>query len=77
MYEIHSSKTQGPTNKDAKICPATGSDTNASPISKFFATFCNNAVVEFVLNKPSARRFSPCDRQASTAANLFYVCYEE
>lgn len=37
--------------------------------SQFLATFCNKAVVEFVLNNPKALRFNPCDRHASTAAN--------
>ena len=31
------------------------------------AIFCNNAMVVLVLNKPTARRFKPCRRQASTA----------
>jgi hypothetical protein len=35
---------------------------------KFLPTLCKRAVVELVLKRPSARRRSPCDRHASTAA---------
>ena len=35
--------------------------------TKLFATLCNSAVVELVLNKPRALLLSPCDKQASTA----------
>jgi len=36
--------------------------------AKLLPTLCSSAVVELVLKRPSARRRSPCDRHASTAA---------
>jgi hypothetical protein len=38
--------------------------------AKLLPTLCSSAVVELVLKRPSARRRSPCDRHASTAAEM-------
>ncbi len=43
--------------------------TTSAAAGQDLAIFCNNAIVVLVLNKPTARRLRPCNRQASTAPN--------
>lgn len=49
-------------------CSSSTHFTTSAAAGHVLPIFCNNAIVVLLLNSPTARRFNPCRRQASTAA---------
>lgn len=46
--------------------------TTSAAAGQVLAIFCKSAIVVLVLNNPTARRFNPCKRHASTAAKVIF-----